>query len=537
MKFTKHTFLMLGLASMFSVSGIDAAFATACNKKNVAAGKFCHAGGAESDCRPGCYCLGANKEKGVNNGQVDKACEGKWSSPKSELNRVGVQYCPDAFPNSASGAKKETDCYYINPSGKKIYYQKHTCPAGDYLPKNSDTCKGCGDIYTVSSGKYCPGISDIYPSKTSDQGIQTCPSGQVPTATLKACVASTTVTPTTIAPATIAPTTVTPTTIAPATIAPATIAPTTIAPATIAPATIAPIKHCDIGTYLPANSGDCAACTENICAGGTFTVTTYDQGLGQRCVAPEKPNHRTGKCDRDMITCISGTYLPANSPLGTECSPCPNGKLCLGGTFEIMRSIDQGADGTCQGDTIISSSGKECIACEFGKKPNSTHTACVSTGSTTVNPGYFLPKGSTESKKCTSTSKYCPGGTFDPSTSRDQGQFDCPTGSRATDDKSACAVTLTKKQMMYGINGTGGRYSENAVQCWTKTGADYKACMGFKSDGSLVSTSVPGLSINLKPIKAELKPIKAELKQFNLASPLVQAASKDLVTKESPRKD
>ena len=110
----------------------------------------------------------------------------------------------------------------------------------------------------------------------------------------------------------------------------------------------------------------------------------------------------------------------------------------------------------------------------------------------------------------------------------DQGIENCPANSRTTEDKTACAVTLTKKQMMYGINGTGGRYSENALQCWSKNGDDYKACMGFKTDGTWTAPQSSGSTgkITAKPVKLEAN--------INLLK--VQDKISTEFIKESPRK-
>ena len=570
---------MLGLASLFSVSRINDAFAYRNNCSDVTKpGEYCYNWGNKKNCPNGCYCVGNTKFAVGDDSDrnPNTACMQKKSSVKDHLENAGIFYCPEGFPysmdktGSFKGAQSKADCYYTSSiNNSRIFYAEVSCPAGQYLPRLTQKCVSCSaSVYCLNCsvaspnarGYICTGTNGTVTPKDQDQGVKKCESGKVPNADQTACVACESgKVPN--ADQTKCVTVIhvcspgqyysggkcnscpdgfrnTPTS--------AKSIEDCYYPHPSNNGTFVFYKthNCPAGQFLPANSNGCMKCNAfpsetagKICTGGNFTPSTQSQGLTD-CPSGQIPSpdqsHCVGAPQAETVvetptktTCIPGEYLKANSSV---CSPCPKGKLCLGGTFEIMRSIDQGADGTCQGDTIISSSGKECIACEFGKKPNSTHTACVSTGIITVNPGYFLPKGSTESKKCTGTSKYCPGGSFNMSQTMDQGIENCPTNSRATDDKSACAVTLTKKQMMYGINGTGGRYSENAVQCWTKTGADYKACMGFKSDGSLVSTSVPGLSINLKPIKAELK-------QFNLASPLVQAASKDLVTKESPRKD
>lgn len=454
---------MLGLASLFSVSGTNDAFAANCSKA-ANSGHFCKTWGSNNyECRPGCFCPGgSNKEAGAHD--VKRACDERWSNETmwTTLHAAQIWLCPESHPKSNAGSDEKTDCYKIKDNGQNEYYSSATeitVDKGEYLPKNSETPITC----TNTSDKpfapnwYCPG-GKFTKSLTKDQGIESCPTGTIPSQDKKQCKEPS-------------------------------------------------IVHCEMGWYMPENSPTCAKCNFFMyCPGGDFKTNHTVDGSDWACSIPSFdsgdlfnvidlrggtvdtlviPNINGGPCEKmkDVtVTCPKGRYL---AKLRRFCDPCPENAVCEGGTFHLSLYEDQGI---------------------------------LDENSITVNPGYYLPKASTESKKCTSTSKYCPGGTFEPYASRDQGQFDCPTGSRATDDKSACAVTLTKKQMMYGINGTGGRYSENAVQCWTKTGADYKACMGFKSDGSLVSTS-RSWTFN-----------KSET-YYNLASPLVQAAS------ESPRQD
>ena len=528
MKFTKYTFLMLGLVSMFSICDIRDVMAANCDKA-ADAGKFCKTWGSNNyKCRAGCYCPGGSKnEAGAHD--VARACDERWSNETmwTTLHAAQIWLCPESHPKSDAGSDEITDCYKIKDNGQNEYYTQSssssssntkTVSKGYYWSKSSHQEVSCATAAITesnfASSWYCPGGEF---SLTKDKpGIESCPYGHIASLDRKSCE-----TP--------------------------------------------GIKPCNAGEYMPERGTDCAKCNffmdcpggdyktnsyqdgsdwacsipsfnsddlfnvvnlrggtvdtlvipninggpcvkmkdvrvtcnkgqylgklrrfcdpcpkDTVCKGGTFGLSLYnDQGLGEKCTSPATPDNTTGKCSRDTVHCIEGTYLPANKTSSNDCKACPSGKNCPGGDYEIGWDVDQGVFENTE---------------------------------ITVSAGYYLPKGSKNQKGCTGSSKYCPGGSFYVSGTEDQGIYNCPAKSRATEDKSACAVTLTKKQMMYGMNGTGGRYSENAVQCWTKTGANYKACMGFKSDGSLVSTSVPGLSINLKPVKAELK----------LGSPLVQ---------------
>jgi len=544
---------MLGLASLFSVSGTNSAFAAFCKNKSVPAGKFCHAGGAESDCRAGCYCLGAYKKEGVNNSQVDQACANKWSSPKSSLEAAGVKYCPNDFPNSASKSTKETDCFWTEGSGDyKVYNTNYSCSGGKYLPKKKKDCAAC------PSGKICPGGS-WHASISADQGIQSCPSGQVPNSGQTACTVTcssgqykegttckncpegfpntpsggasslwncyTTANGKTYYRNDYMPyrinsstgrstgTDSDPRKCDPGTYIPAgqdqcitckaehycpgwennthifsktndqgiAPCPSGKVPNQAKSACIESAIHCGKGQYLPGGAESCSACpSDYVCTGGNFNIgDPNDQGKGVQCGvgdAAEKPDNDKGECVIPTVKCNVKTYLPANSE---SCVACPNDKLCLGGTFQIKRSYNQGDDGTCGTMEIVNRDKNGCIPCDFGKQPNSDHTACVDADALKIDAGYYLPKNSADQKSCPSNNnKFCPGGSYKMSATQDQGMVDCPKGSRPTNDKKACSMALTKKQLMYGI--AGKKYDENAAQCWTKkTADDYRNCMGL----------------------------------------------------------
>lgn len=94
----------------------------------------------------------------------------------------GKTQCPNGFSDSDIGAKEETQCYF----GNKIYYKQVTCPAGQYLPANSNSCAACPTGYVCDTGY------TGYP-KTVDQGITPksiqCPAGQYLPANKQTCVA------------------------------------------------------------------------------------------------------------------------------------------------------------------------------------------------------------------------------------------------------------------------------------------------------------------------------------------------------------
>lgn len=74
-------------------------------------------------------------------------------------------------------------------------------------------------------------------------------------------------------------------------------------------------------------------CTSNA---GNFMVAEFEPG--EPCTS-DTGNFMVAEFELMSITCVNGTYLPANA---TTCSPCPNGYTCPGGTFEFDALNDQG---------------------------------------------------------------------------------------------------------------------------------------------------------------------------------------------------
>ena len=190
----------------------------------------------------------------------------------------------------------------------------------------------------------------------------------------------------------------------------------------------------------------------------------------KQCPEGKVPNKDRTACEDkgpDTYTCIAGEYLPANSE---SCAACPAGKLCLGGTWE-KRAVAQGDDDVCDDDSqIINSKGSACIPCPKGKKANETYTECVEGDPIKVNPGEYLPANSVTPKKCNNARRFCPGGYFR-MLAVDQGQYECPNGGTVSADKKSCILTLDKKQMRCGPNGTR-QDTEQCVSetpCWIKT--------------------------------------------------------------------
>lgn len=213
---------------------------------------------------------------------------------------------------------------------------------------------------------------------------------------------------------------------------------------------------CAAGNYLPAGSGTCQTCKAyEECPGGSWYPSVHDQG-------------RTD----NSIKCIAGTYLAANTK---NCAACPEGYVCSGGEWG-QQAIDQGKR-KCSGNTIPNEQRTNCVSCPAGKKANEGNTECVD-AEIFVPAGKYLPANRVQPADCIGDTKYCPGGYY-MKKSVEQGRFDCPYGSRFTNNHKQCSLKLTKENMQYGPLGT-----ESAVPCWMITNeVAYKDCVfGAKND-------------------------------------------------------
>ena len=218
---------------------------------------------------------------------------------------------------------------------------------------------------------------------------------------------------------------------------------------------------CIAGKYLPINSDSCVPCKtgeRDYCPGieNVYPSVSTDKGVSS-CAPNQKANSTHTACEDNGITCIAGTYLPADS---LTCAACPDGYYCKGGTWP-QQPIDQGNE-RCSGSTV----------------PNEKRTACIQ-GTITVSEGYYLPANATEPVVCKGAKSYCPGGKFDQSP-KDQGIFDCPNGGRANKDKTACTITISKNQMS---------------QCWQESGdaENFKSCvlLANSSTNTITYTTTP----------------------------------------------
>lgn len=312
-------FILLSL-SIYTVIGAESVMA-ACYSSS--AGEYCLTN-KKYTCPAGCYCGAAsepdgaldkkgNKQKDIYQDQVAAWCSnGKacpWSAGSGQCgtsDKAKVFRCPVAFSFSDTGSKKIEDCYtYRNGDYKnqKLFYKKMNCPAGKYLPKNTDSCSDCKN----DANTYCPGIKDITPSITADQGLSTCPNNQKPNSLKTGCESN--------------------------------------------------AVTCSLGQYLPANTLDCTTCKDGFyCLGGSFNKSSSDQGLST-CPNNQKPNSSKTGCESNAIQCDIGQYLPANS---NSCVKCKDKYYaCSGGGF-YTNNFDQGIT-HCEDGYVQNEDKTQCV--------------------------------------------------------------------------------------------------------------------------------------------------------------------------------
>ena len=110
--------------------------------------------------------------------------------------------------------------------------------------------------------------------------------------------------------------------------------------------------NCDPGQFLPANALGCAPCPNGFtCPGGTFgfnpdmfegiTLNTAPTTQMNNVCAANFPSDLAAIYTPNTHTCSPGYYLPANVD---ECTQCPAGNYCVGGTYSFNETINQGIE-------------------------------------------------------------------------------------------------------------------------------------------------------------------------------------------------
>lgn len=415
MKFTKHTFLMLGLASVFSIAWIGDGMAKRwdCTSK-PSAGQYCKNSGNHQICPFGCYCPGGEKRALGDDYDANSFCSDSSKGNQWPYQDSGIYHCPSSHPKSLGSQTSISGCYYEaqnNDGTIKVYYnEEKNIEEGYYLPSNTwNPVKKCKDGY------YCPG-GKFVASRTNDVGLKKCTGEMNPNDAQTKCVIT-----------------------------------------------------CPVGKYLKKNTETCSNCPDDqYCpGGGPWEKKNSDQGLGT-CPEGKVPNDNGTSCEI-QANCTVGTYLPKNSE---TCAECPDGNtVCKGGKFGVA-AIDQGLTECGKApypNSIPNASKTDCVACPAGKEPDENHANCVDKRMF-IMPGKYLPANATEpGVDCLGTKKYCPGGKFYKK-SVEQGRYDCPFNADASEDHKSCKLKLTAKQLEQGSTASG--------QCWKKTDPeDYKYCI------------------------------------------------------------
>ena len=107
----------------------------------------------------------------------------------------------------------------------------------------------------------------------------------------------------------------------------------------------------------------------------------YDAGI-YLCPSGTKANSSHTACEKkeETINCKAGQYLPKNA---TSCRMCkPRYYLCIGGTFPLKPSSDQGIK-KCNGNLIADSGHKQCVA-DTSSSTSKTTTSETTTPKTTT---------------------------------------------------------------------------------------------------------------------------------------------------------
>ena len=121
MKLNNRIFLMLGIASVFSLNNFSAMADKDCSKPPQA-GYYCKNGDSNKNCEKGCYCTGSNKGS-VGNINISSVCHYRDRPNNNEdfLKTKKIFFCPRNKPFSDFNAKSTTDCkepknecWYVN---------------------------------------------------------------------------------------------------------------------------------------------------------------------------------------------------------------------------------------------------------------------------------------------------------------------------------------------------------------------------------------------------------------------------------------
>ena len=350
MKLNNRIFLMLGMASMFSLNNFAAMAAKGC--AGIAAGKYCFTEDDKVNCPGGCFCVSMANVDAVKNisglgnkTAVKNACGNHYTGVRQQLQDRGVYYCPSEWPLSDPQAKGEYDCYKKKSTGNgKLHYKIKHCDAGTYLPKDTDangSCKQC------TRTNYCEG-GDFYPSAKQDLGIKKCPNGY----TSNKGATSVTKCYQTNANGTN----------------------TFYTPETPQNNNNGSVNNFSGTTKTPGGSNSPAIFTE----GGNNNNNNNNNNSYQEAVLPnnfsqQEPYTITPHDPEDYRTCNDGYYWKGSSK---SCAMCKAGFYCLSASYSTDLSSDSGLN-PCADGYYSGTGASQCTKCATGETSNENHTGCI----------------------------------------------------------------------------------------------------------------------------------------------------------------
>ena len=213
-------------------------------------------------------------------------------------------------------------------------------------------------------------------------------------------------------------------------------------------------KTCPANCYCPPranpNTVSCTGWTGLKCEAGVLksnTNHTESQGsFGVYACPSDFPNAPEGaKSAEDCY--LQCTPPGGRQQLKNKVITCKAGEMLNYRQMTCVKCNDKqahvGQDEYCPGGSFYPSCSKNqgVQKCENGTKPNTDRNACLSE-KISCGGGMYLPKGETKCRGCPPTNVYCPG-IKDVSVDKtnDQGVFSCPEGTKQAQNRQSCELT------------------------------------------------------------------------------------------------
>ena len=200
---------------------------------------------------------------------------------------------------------------------------------------------------------------------------------------------------------------------------------------------------CESGYFLPAASTTCAPCpTGFTCSGGTFGRDDINaQGIvknsqylsssaNNACASNTTVRRVYANFLAPTFTCASGYFLPANS---FQCTQCPTGYTCSGGTFSHNKTEAQGIVRNENEEYLSMSANNTCA----NNIKNHVLNGIFEPNVHDCAPGYYMPANYDGCQPCLRNNK-CVGGTYTFNETTTQGIELCDTGLVSPMGSSVC---------------------------------------------------------------------------------------------------